>query len=100
MESRNFARWELNFLWTKYRQIKVSELQALDIKNLTVSEAIVVNALKDILAYRDNAELNKLYDRILGKPKENRDEKIIDDVEFSIGILEKPIGKQPEADET
>lgn len=96
-QAKNFARWELNFLWTKFRQITVKELFALDIYSLPVNEAIVINALRHIIETKstDLSELNKLYDRILGKPKEYREEKLIDDVEFTIDILPNPNESNP-----
>lgn len=87
-DARKLARWELNVVWTEYRMMKVRDLHALDPNDLPVSDAIVVRALKEILITGNITELNKLYDRILGKPKETKDEKLIDDVSFTINLLE------------
>lgn len=93
-KAKIFARWELNSLWTKFRAMPVSDLFSLDTNpettRLTVSELIVINQLKYIIRTDDMTELNKVYDRLLGKPKENKDEKVIDDVEFTIDILKNP----------
>lgn len=96
-EAKIFARWELNFLWTRFREMSVAELLTLDIETLTVSEAIVVNQLRYILKTNDMTELNRVYDRLLGKPKEFKEEgKIIDDVEFTIDILKNPNEQESE----
>lgn len=90
IKAKNLARYELNALWTKYRIITVEELKKLKVNKLPVSDAIIVNKLKHMLKTNDLEELGKLYDRILGKAKEYKEEKIINDVEFSIDILKNP----------
>lgn len=86
-KAKIFARWELDFLWTRFRDLKVSDLYEIDTNELSVSEAIIVKQLKNMLATDDLSELNKVYDRLLGKPKEYREEKLIDNVELTIDVL-------------
>lgn len=86
-KAKIFARWELDFLWTRFRDLKVSDLYEIDTNELSVSEALIVKQLKNILATDDLTELNKVYDRLLGKPKEYREEKLIDNVELTIDVL-------------
>lgn len=86
-KAKIFARWELDFLWTRFRDLKVSDLYEIDTNELSVSEALIVKQLKNMLATDDLSELNKVYDRLLGKPKEYREEKLIDNVELTIDVL-------------
>lgn len=86
-KAKIFARWELDFLWTRFRDLKVSDLYEIDTNELSVSEALIVKQLKNMLATDDLTELNKVYDRLLGKPKEYREEKLIDNVELTIDVL-------------
>ena len=93
-KAKIFARWELNFLWTRFRALPVNELFAIDTSiesTLTVSEIIVVKQLQRILRTDDLTELNKVYDRLLGKPKESKEEKTINDIEFTVDILKSEI---------
>jgi len=86
-KAKIFARWELDFLWTRFRDLRVSDLYEIDTNELSVSEALIVKQLKNMLATDDLSELNKVYDRLLGKPKEYREEKLIDNVELTIDVL-------------
>ena len=58
---------------------------------MTVSEIIVVKQLQRILRTDDLTELNKVYDRLLGKPKESKEEKTINDIEFTVDILKSEL---------
>jgi len=82
-----FARWELDFLWTRFRDMTLPELENLDETLLTASELIIVKQIKYMAKTGDMSELNRLYDRVIGKPKEIKEEKEINEVEFSIDIL-------------
>ncbi len=90
-KAKIFARWELHFLWTRFRDLTVKELFELDTdpstSTLKVSECIIVRQLQYIIKSNDMSQLDRVYDRLLGKPKEQKEEKVIDSVEFSIDIL-------------
>lgn len=93
-KAKIYARWELDFLWTRFRAMTVSDLFAIDTNpttcTLTVSELLIVNQIKYMVRTDNLDELNRVYDRLLGKPKESKEEKVIDDVEFTIDILKSP----------
>ena len=90
-KAKIYARWELHFLWTRFRDLTVKELFELDTdpstSTLKVSECIIVRQLQYIIKSNDMSQLDRVYDRLLGKPKEQKEEKVIDNVEFSIDIL-------------
>lgn len=89
-KAKIFARWEINFLWTRFREMNVSDFLAIDLERLTVSELIVYKQLKYILDTGDVRELNKIYDRLLGKPKETIEDFDLGDVELIAEVLENP----------
>ena len=97
-KAKIFARWELDFLWTRFREMTLPELENLDETLLSASELIIVKQIKYMTKTGDMSELNRLYDRVIGKPKEIKEEKEINEVEFSIDILNPTKEKAIEID--
>ena len=94
-KAKIYARWELHFLWTRFRDLTVKELFELDTDPTTsvlkVSECIIVKQLQYIIKSNDMSQLDRVYDRLLGKPKEAKEEKTINDIEFTVDILKNEI---------
>lgn len=94
-KAKIYARWELHFLWTRFRDLTVKELFELDTdpatSTLKVSECIIVRQLQYIIKSNDMSQLDRVYDRLLGKPKEQKEEKTIDNAELTIDILNREL---------